>query len=393
MTASNYLSSAAKIPNSVGLSFSGGGYRATLFHLGALRRLNEFGILPRLTSISSVSGGSILNGFLASRLPIPVNNGIANFQNTVSKPMREFCSLDIRKWIALEVAVPGAHNGLGLAKQYDQHLTSGRLLNDVPGTPVHVFCATDLSYGVDWMFKKQRCGDYQVGFLDTPADWRVSTAVAASSCFPPIFKPLSLDLDPTALTGGKVPASPERDKCIREMSFSDGGVYDNLGLEPIWKDHEIVLCSDGGALFRVGGDTGFVWEINRFISIPENQALAVRKRWLISNFVAKQLKGTYWGIGSTAYDYGIQQGYSNDLAKNYISTIRTDLDEFSDAEASILENHGYWLADAAIRKHVPELLPENIPPLNVPNAEWVGPDEKIKNALKDSGKRTLLGRS
>jgi NTE family protein len=393
MTASNYLSSAAKIPNSVGLSFSGGGYRATLFHLGALRRLNEFGILPRLTSISSVSGGSILNGFLASRLPIPVNNGIANFQNTVSKPMREFCSLDIRKWIALEVAVPGAHNGLGLAKQYDQHLTSGRLLNDVPGTPVHVFCATDLSYGVDWMFKKQRCGDYQVGFLDTPADWRVSTAVAASSCFPPIFKPLSLDLDPTALTGGKVPASPERDKCIREMSFSDGGVYDNLGLEPIWKDHEIVLCSDGGALFRVGGDTGFVWEINRFISIPENQALAVRKRWLISNFVAKQLKGTYWGIGSTAYDYGIQQGYSNDLAKNYISTIRTDLDEFSDAEASILENHGYWLADAAIRKHVPELLPENIPPLNVPNAEWAGPDEKIKNALKDSGKRTLLGRS
>jgi NTE family protein len=175
MPVSNYLPSAAKIPNSVGLSFSGGGYRATLFHLGALRRLNEFGILPKLTTVSSVSGGSILNGFLASRLSAPLSSGIANFQNDVSKPMREFCSLDIRKWIALEVAVPGTHNSLALAKQYDQHLTSGKLLKDIPSTPVHVFCATDLSCGVDWMFKKQQCGDYQVGFLDTPADWRVAS--------------------------------------------------------------------------------------------------------------------------------------------------------------------------------------------------------------------------
>ena len=390
---SKYLPSAAKIPNSVGLSFSGGGYRATLFHLGALRRLNEFGIPPKLTTISSVSGGSILNGFLATRLPAPVSSGIANFPDAVSKPVREFCSLDIRKWIALEVAVPGTHNSLGLAKQYDQHLTSGKLLKDIPGTPFHVFCTTDLSCGVDWTFKKQQCGDYQVGFLDTPAGWRVSTAVAASSCFPPVFKPLNLDLDPAKLAGGKMPPSPARDKCIRELTFSDGGVYDNLGLEPIWKNHEVVLCSDGGALFHVGGDTGFVWEVDRFISIPENQALAVRKRWLISNFVTRQLKGTYWGIGSTAYDYGVQQGYSNDLAKNYISAIRTDLDRFSDAEASILENHGYWLADAAIRKHVPELLPANIPPLDIPNPDWIGPEDKIKEALKDSGKRTLMGRS
>ena len=158
------------------------------------------------------------------------------------------------------------------------------------------------------MFKRQECGDYQVGFQETPDDWRVSTAIAASSCFPPVFKPLDLDLDPTTLTGGKIPPSPQRDKCIRELTFTDGGVYDNLGLEPIWKDHGIVLCSDGGALFHVGGDTGFVWEVDRFISIPENQALAVRKRWLISNFAAKRLVGTYWGIGSTAYDYGVQQG-------------------------------------------------------------------------------------
>jgi NTE family protein len=144
-------------------------------------------------------------------------------------------------------------------------------------------------------------------------------------------------------------------------------------------------------LFPVGGDNGFAWEIGRFISIPENQGLALRKRWLISNFNSGQLKGTYWGVGSSAYDYGISQGYQSELAKNFIATIRTDLDSFSDAEASVLENHGYWLADAAIRVHVPELLPEKIPSLTVPYPAWAGPEDKIKLALAESNKRSLLG--
>jgi predicted acylesterase/phospholipase RssA len=41
------------------LCLSGGGYRAMLLHLGALRRLNEWGHLQKLARISSVSGGSI----------------------------------------------------------------------------------------------------------------------------------------------------------------------------------------------------------------------------------------------------------------------------------------------------------------------------------------------
>src|ERR1041385_195866 len=393
MSIAKYVPSAKKIPNSVGLSLSGGGFRATLFHLGAIRRLNELGILPKLTTISSGSGGSILNGFLASRLPGPLANGVADFQNTVSDPIRQFCSLDIRRWLALEAVIPGTHNSAGLARQYDRHLTKGMLLKDTPTAPVHIFCSTDLAYGVNWMFKNLECGDWQAGFQKTPADWLVAIAVAASSCFPPVFKPLQLNLDPSKMVGGNVPPSPQRDKGIREITFSDGGVYDNLGLEPIWKDHEIVLSSDGGALFPVGGDTGFVWEVGRFISIPENQALALRKRWLISNFDSGRMKGTYWGIGSSRSSYGLDGVCSDDLARTSIAAIRTDLDSFSDAEASVLENHGYWLADAAIQKHVPELLPKEIPSLKAPYPEWAGTDDKIKDALKDSGKRTLLGHS
>src|SRR3954467_2884808 len=49
------------------LSLIGSGYRASLFHLGALTRLNDFGLLPRFATISSTSGGSIVAGLLAAR--------------------------------------------------------------------------------------------------------------------------------------------------------------------------------------------------------------------------------------------------------------------------------------------------------------------------------------
>ena len=46
-------------PSGIALCLSGGGYRAMVFHLGALWRLNELGFLPKLARVSSVSGGSI----------------------------------------------------------------------------------------------------------------------------------------------------------------------------------------------------------------------------------------------------------------------------------------------------------------------------------------------
>jgi hypothetical protein len=44
----------------VGLALSGGGFRASFFHLGVLARLAEFGALNRVEVISCVSGGSII---------------------------------------------------------------------------------------------------------------------------------------------------------------------------------------------------------------------------------------------------------------------------------------------------------------------------------------------
>jgi NTE family protein len=53
-----------KPENGTALCLSGGGYRAMLFHLGALWRLYELGLLRTIKRISSVSGGSITAGVL-----------------------------------------------------------------------------------------------------------------------------------------------------------------------------------------------------------------------------------------------------------------------------------------------------------------------------------------
>jgi predicted acylesterase/phospholipase RssA len=49
----------------LGLALSGGGFRATLFHLGVVRFLRDAGALRDVTDIASVSGGSILAAHLA----------------------------------------------------------------------------------------------------------------------------------------------------------------------------------------------------------------------------------------------------------------------------------------------------------------------------------------
>jgi NTE family protein len=175
---------------------------------------------------------------------------------------------------------------------------------------------------------------------------------------------------------------------VRGLRLTDGGVYDNMGLEPVWKDHAVLLVSNGGSVFSPSEDEGLIWRLQRYVTIQANQAEAVRKRWLMSNFSVHALEGTYWGIGSVTDHYpNGTAGYSPSLVATRIANIRTDLDAFSDAEAAVLENHGYLVADSAVRSHAPSLAAATTP-LKVPNEEWMD-EAKVRDALADSSKRHL----
>ena len=108
-----------------GLALSGGGFRATLFHLGALWRLNEMAILPELQAVSSVSGGALLAGLVAVRWGnLRFKNGVAeNFEDEIVVPTLSVCG----KTIDIPSILFGIFTGTRtLEGFYERHLVGER---------------------------------------------------------------------------------------------------------------------------------------------------------------------------------------------------------------------------------------------------------------------------
>lgn len=395
--AEKYLPRPRRERRGIALCLSGGGFRAALFHLGALRRLNELGILAEIDAISSVSGGSIVAAHLATVLrPWPAAP-TTDFEARVALPLRTFTAENLRTKPILKRLVPWnwARTSTGveaLAQAYQKRLTP-LMLPELPHRPEFSINATDMAFGVNWVFQRDRMGSYQAGYARPEPAWPLARAVAASSCFPPVFNPLPIRLAPEELKGGKA-KGPKRDDIVRGLRLTDGGNYDNLGLEPVWKRARVLLVSDGGATFDAEPDRSLFWRLSRYTDILNNQVGTLRKRWLIANFIRKELEGTYWAVSSWAGNYkpNPPNGYSHDLIDEVVSEVRTDMDAFSEAEQKVLENQGYIVAEAAIRAHQRALIGSAPLPFAVPHPEWMD-ETRVLDALRGSHKRKLpLGR-
>jgi hypothetical protein len=94
----------------IALCLSGGGYRAMVFHIGVLWRLNELGYLAKLDRVSSVSGGSITAGVLAvgwGGLGFDGRGVAANFKDRVVAPLLAMAGETIDVLAGLIGFVPG----------------------------------------------------------------------------------------------------------------------------------------------------------------------------------------------------------------------------------------------------------------------------------------------
>jgi len=176
-------------------------------------------------------------------------------------------------------------------------------------------------------------------------------------------------------------------------------VYDNLGLEPAWKNHSVVFCSDGGKPFEADVDPGQALpsRLLRVQDVIGNQALAVRKRWLVSSYEKNVYRGGYWGIGTEIEGYKVHGvGYGattlDGRVLNRLRVVRTDFDAFTDGEQLVLMNHGWALADAALQTFTSDLLPKPTPAGMAPSRELLDDPRRAADALKDSEKRRVFGR-
>ena len=332
-----------------------------VFHIGAVWRLYETGLLKTLQRISSVSGGSITAGMLAlkwNKLITAAAPDCAVFLREFVTPLRELAGETIdAELIVLGIVLPGKISDRIVAA-YDNHVFHGATLQDLPDEPDFVINATNVQSGALWRFMKRYMADYRVGMVRAPTI-PLAQAVAASSAFPPVLSPLVMRLDPDsvqATAGADLNYKPFTSKVV----LSDGGVYDNLGLETAWKRYDSILVSDGGGKLEAEEEPKSDWAQHsyRVLNLIDNQVRSLRKRQVINSYKAdpqdaNYRKGAYWGIRTNIADYGLSDAldcpHDRTLA---LAATPTRLKRMDDRLQERLINWGYAVCDAALRRHV-----------------------------------------
>ena len=141
-----------------------------------------------------------------------------------------------------------------------------------------------------WRFSRPYTWDYRVGKIENPTI-ELAVAVAASSAFPPFLSPVVLT-SPTALRArlwrrSRHAPNLQRPPYTTRVVLTDGGVYDNLGLETAWKRYRTVLVSDGGGHMRdQPRPSGLAVQAYRVLDVIDNQVRSLRKRQLIDGYKA-----------------------------------------------------------------------------------------------------------
>jgi NTE family protein len=331
----------------VGLALSGGGYRAMLFHLGALMRLNEARWLPRLDRIASVSGGSIT----AARLglawkDLTFEDDIAiDFDEHVTRHVMDLAGHTIDVWAVLTGLRPGRISRRVQAA-YDKHLFHGATLQDLPKEgegPRFVILATNLTNGTLWRMSQPYMRDWRSDEIPEPR-LPLAHAVGASSAFPPILSPCELEL-------------PDR-----TIYLTDGGVFDNLGVEPILKRCRTCLFSDGGGTFSEPEKppTGFLTGTIRVLNTVDVEVRRLRRRQVMDALTSGQRKGGFWAINTDPVRFPRPAASlpcpSAETLK--LSRVSTRLAKLPVRRREALVNWGYAATDFALRSYVDADLPE-----------------------------------
>src|SRR5262249_20436194 len=156
-----------------------------------------------------------------------------------------------------------------------------------------------------------------------------SDAVAASAAFPFGFSAFRLKMPPADNITRIDPWGEERsvsDKrkeghapSSRPVLLTDGGVYDNLGVEPVWNKYKTLLVSDAGRPFESVPESGqaILTRLKRASDVSMEQVAAVRKRWLVADFLAGKRTGAIWTLSTLLEDFKLADacGYGDGVRK------------------------------------------------------------------------------
>lgn len=276
-----------KSDKKIGVSLSGGGFRAAVYHLGTLSKLREMGVLDKVDVISTISGGSItgacygLYGHDFEKFEKIVTEGVKN--DIINKIIRSprFIILVICMLIILSTAVSllvTRHDWLTIlilgitfgiigryqfrllpvskmiAKYYDKYFFQGKNISEMNQHPVIAINATNLETGRLFTFSQLKMEDPLYEYpndegepiIFNHTEFPVATAVSASASVPFAFTPVRIKKDYYKKASDLNRAKPV---------LVDGGVYDNQGIHKITQRKssyhcDIIITSDAENLFK-----------------------------------------------------------------------------------------------------------------------------------------------
>ncbi|MDR7296342.1 NTE family protein [Pelomonas aquatica] len=348
------MSDPADVP--IALALSGGGIRAMVFHLGVLRRLAERGLLERVTKVSTVSGGSLLIGLILQENNLAWPQSDQFLQTTLPALKQKLCASSLQWGAGRRLLNPlnlrfilSRANLLALCLKKEWGVSSS--LSALPESPEWSINGTTAENGKRFRFKRGDIGDYTLGYA-AGSDFPLANAMAVSAAFPGGFGPLKLDA--RRFVWRKRPwDAPVQDAQQVQPDFDslhlyDGGVYDNLGLEPFFDagtlrpkfgGHHLIV-SDAGAPLPKGFGYWLLspFRFKRVVDIMGDQARALRVRGFIGYLRTSKDAGAYVYI-----DTPVKDGTGADSTK-FVAGFPTTLRRLKPAEFEQILEHGYAVA-------------------------------------------------
>jgi len=370
----------------IGLALSGGGFRASLFHLGSLAALAEAKKLKDISVISTVSGGSIIGVLyylkIKELLESKKDENITDFDyiKLIEELIDEFLEIvttkNIRNEVFFDVNIylSPLTRTQKIAELYDKYFYSRynvKFLKDLLITPkgeknfyprfqnfkrknkvpILVINATNLNNGHNFQFHATKMGEvksatdknFKVSFLRSGCEvydnFLVSEAVAASSAVPGIFPALKVKLQDI------------------ELNLVDGGVYENIGLNALFSENvDEIIVSDGGYEMDNIKKLSFGYSLKAFgmfkyLTRTVDVLMDVNKDLIYEKIIQDNTLNI---LADEREEFEIDckdKKFVEDIKfKELFTKIRTDLDRFNIFEANAIIYFGYIKMKEKLKK-------------------------------------------
>ena len=379
----------------IALALSGGGFRATVFHLGVLARLAEGDQLENVNFLSTVSGGSLCVGlvYAKSNLCWPTSEEYIN--HVLPEVRRLLTTFDLQQsllfrvfgtfWTLLETRADD------LSELMRKHWGITASLRDLPEYPRWMINATCYESGKNWRFERFRMGDYIMGYTyDT--DFPLSDAMAASAGFPGLIGPLVIKMDRYSwfkyrdssekeliLDGPEIQARKKTRPIQPEFTKAhlwDGGVYDNHGLEGLhdfntgWRENiEFLIVSDAAGRSKPEAyQRGPKALLRLATGIMMDQIRSLRTRAILERLINHEDIGVFLQTGNACEDILKSAGRNSDIPEFcsdclsdeevvIAAEMGTTIKRLTEEEFERLFRHGFEVADYTLYAYYPEEFP------------------------------------